>query len=69
MVGLALVRLAKVGWPANANERLIRIGKREFVHAPGLVLRRGLTDNFIPEFGCQRVHVLKVKIEAERIYG
>jgi hypothetical protein len=59
--------LAKEGWPANANKDFIRIGKGEFVHAPRLVLRCGLPDNFIPAFGCQRVDVLNVKIEAERV--
>jgi hypothetical protein len=35
----SLRRLAKAGWPADTNKRFIRVGKGEFVHAPGLVLR------------------------------
>jgi hypothetical protein len=61
------VRSAKAGWPADANQRFVRIGKAEFVHSPGLVLRCALPKNFISEFGCQSVHVLEVKIETERV--
>jgi hypothetical protein len=34
---------------------------------PGLVLRRMLADDFILEFGCESVNILKVKVETERV--
>src|SRR5258708_36939531 len=60
---------AKAGRPVDANQRFVRIGKGELVHAPRLALRGALSDKFIPEFGGKGVHVFQVKIEAERVFS
>ena len=63
--GRALLGSAKPGRPADASQGFVRIGEGEFVHSPGLVLRCGFPNDFIPKFGGQRVHVLKVEVETD----
>jgi len=62
-----LVRSSKPGWPADPNQRLVRIGEGEFVHAPQVVFRGAHPEDLIAEFGRQGVDVLEIQIETERV--